>query len=103
MSNNSATNTLDLIFTAQSGSVCAIDPRLVFGNINKGQLVIFDFIIKSKVVNLSHSCLKFNYKKADTNKISDFITNVDWILLLETLSVQEMYNKLIHFSNVACN
>ena len=65
MSNDSATNTLDLIFTTQSGSVCAIDPRFVLATINKGHLVIFDFIIKSKVINLSHSCLKFNYKKAD--------------------------------------
>ena len=104
MSNDSATNTLYLIFTSQSGSVCAIDPIFVLGNINKGHLVIFfNFIIKSKVVNQSHSCLKFDYKKADTNKISDFITNVDWILLFETLSVQEMYDKLFHFSNVACN
>ena len=88
---DSATNTLDLIFTTQSGSVCAIDPRFVLGNINKDHLVIFfNFIIKSKVVNLSHSCLKFNYKKADKNKISDFITNVDWILLFKTLLVQEM-------------
>ena len=104
MSNDSAIYTLDLIFTTQSGSVCAIDPRFVLGNINKGHLgIFFDFIIKSKVVNLSHSCLKFNYKKADTNKISDFITNVDWILLCETLLVRELYNKLIPFSNVACN
>ena len=86
MSNYSATTTFDLIFTTQSGSVCAIDPRFVFGNINKGHLVIFfDFIIKSKVVNLSDCCLKFNYKKTDKNKISDFIADVDCILLFETL------------------
>ncbi|XP_065671758.1 uncharacterized protein LOC136089635 [Hydra vulgaris] len=104
MSNNSAINTLDLIFTTQSGSICAIDPRSVLGNINKGHLVIFfDFIIKSMVNNLSHSYLKFNYKKADTNKISDFITNIDWVMMFETLSVQEMYDNLIHFSNVSCD
>jgi hypothetical protein len=61
MTNNSATNTLDLIFTTQSGSISAIDPRSVLGNINKGHLVIFfNFIFKSMVNNLSHSCLKFN-------------------------------------------
>ena len=104
MSNDSASDTLDLIFTTQSGSVCAIDPRFIRDNISKYHLVIFfDFIIKSKVICLSHSCLKFNYKKADTKKISDFITYVDWILQFETLSVQEMNDKLIHFSNVACN
>ncbi|XP_065665615.1 uncharacterized protein LOC136087036 [Hydra vulgaris] len=102
MSNNSATNTLDLILITQSGSVR--DPRSVLGNINKGHLVIFfDFIIKSMVNNLSHSYLKFNYKKNDTNKTSDFITNIDWVMLLETLSVQEMYDNLTHFLNVSCN
>ncbi|XP_065658559.1 uncharacterized protein LOC136083080 [Hydra vulgaris] len=104
ISNNSATNTLDLIFTTQSGSICAIDPSSVLGNINKGHLVIFfDFIIKSMVNTLSHSYLKFNYKKGNTNKISDFITNIDWVMMFETLSVQEMYDNLIHFSNVSCN
>ncbi|XP_065651308.1 uncharacterized protein LOC136079499 [Hydra vulgaris] len=92
MSNNSATNTLDLIFTTQSGSICAIDPRSVLGNINKGHLVIFfDFIIKSMVNDLSHSYLKFDYKKTDINKISDFITNIDRVMMFETLSVQEIY------------
>ena len=54
MSNDSATNTLGLIFTIQSGSVCTIDPKFVLSNINKGHLVIFfDFIIKIKVINLT--------------------------------------------------
>ena len=59
MSNYEATNTLDLIFTTQSGSVSAIDPRFVLGNINKGHLVIFfDFILKNKVNKASNSSLK---------------------------------------------
>jgi len=49
MSNESAVNTLDLIFTSQSGSVCAIDPKFVLGNINKGHLVIFfNLVLKNK-------------------------------------------------------
>ena len=50
MTNESAVNTLDLIFTTQPGSVYAVDPKFVLGNINKGHLVIFfNFVLKNMV------------------------------------------------------
>lgn len=55
--------TLDFILTTQSGVVCAIDPRFILGNINKGHYVIFfDFVLKNKVRKASTSCFKFNYR-----------------------------------------
>jgi len=104
MSNEIAINILDLIFTTESGSICAIDPRFVLGNISKGHLVIFfQFILKNKVSNSALNSYKFIYKKADYSKISQFISNVDWINLYKDMSVQEMYNELIFYSSIASN
>jgi len=104
MANDVAVNNLDLIFTTQPGSVCAIDPKFVLGNINKGHLVIFlKFVLKNKVSSSSHICKKFVYNKADINKISNFISTVDWVNLFENLTVQEMYDELIHYTSEASN
>ena len=104
MANDVAVNTLDLIFTTQPGSVCAIDPKFVLGNIKKGYLVIFfKFVLKNKVSRSSHICKKFVYNKADINKISNFISTVDWVNLFENLTVQEMYDELIHYTSEASN
>jgi hypothetical protein len=104
MSNEVASNILDLIFTTESGSACSIDPRFVLGNLNKGHLVIFfDFVLKNKVSSSAECSFKFAYSKADFNKISQFISNVDWVNLFEKMSVQEMYDELIHYTSIASN
>ena len=104
MTNEIEINTLNLIFTTESGSVCAVDPRFVLGNINKGHLVIFfEFILKNKVSIASHNRYKFIFKKAKCDKISHFISNVDWVRLYENKSVQEMYDELIFYTNEASN
>ena len=46
---------------------------------------------------------KFLYKKADYNKISQFIGNVDWVRVYENLTVQEMYDELIFYAGAASN
>jgi hypothetical protein len=43
------------------------------------------------------------YNKADINKISNFISTVDWVNLFENLTVQEMYDELIHYTSEASN
>jgi hypothetical protein len=104
MSNEVAVNILDLVFTTESSSVCAIDPKFVLGNINKGHLVIFfDFILKNKVSNSNPSNLKFLYSKAKYDEISEFISNVEWVKLFEKLTVQEMYDELICYTSIASN
>jgi hypothetical protein len=104
MSNESAVNTLDLIFKSQSGSICAIDPKFVLRNINKGHLVIFfNLVLKNKVSSSTNKCKKFVYNKNDSNKISHFMSIVDWVKLFENSTVQEMYNELINYVSTASN
>jgi hypothetical protein len=63
LSNDMAFNILDLIFTTESGSVFAVDPRFVLGNISRGHLVIFfEFVFLKNQVNCSNrNSYKFNY------------------------------------------
>jgi hypothetical protein len=104
MSDEVAVNTLDLIFTTESSTVCAVDPRFVLGEIRKAHLVIFfDFLLKNEVSNKDQFSRKFAYRKADFSEISCFISNVDWVNLYEKLSVQEMYDMMIFYTNQACN
>ena len=104
MTNEVAVNILDLVFTTESSSVCAIDPKFVLGNINKGHLVIFfDFILKNKVSISNRSNIKFLYSKAKYDEISGFISNVEWVKLFEKLTVQEMYDELIYYTSIASN
>ncbi len=71
-------NTLDLIFTTESGSVSGVDPKFVLGNIVKGHLVIlFDFILNKICDYELYESYKFLYNKADYKSISEFISKVD--------------------------
>ena len=47
--------------------------------------------------------MKLSDKKADYEKISHFISNVDWFMLNENISVQDMCDELIFYANIACN
>ena len=51
------------------------------------------------VTSLNH--LKFSYKKSDYDKVSHFISNVDWFGLYEDMSVQDMYNEFIFTYNIS--
>jgi len=83
MTNEIAVNTHDLIFTTESGSVCADDPRFIQSNINKVDLVIFfEFILKNKVSIASLNSYKFIFKRADCDKISHRISNFELLISL---------------------
>ena len=46
---------------------------------------------------------KFIYKKGNFDKISEFVSNFDWISLYENKQVQEVYDDLIFYTSVASN
>ena len=104
MSNEEVTSTLDLIFTTESANSYAIETKFVLGNINKGHLVMsFDYCLNNKERISKNQSLKFVYKNAKYDKISHFISNVNWVRLFENKQVQEMYDELIFYSSVASN
>lgn len=54
-------------------------------------------------VRIPLSACKFVYNKADLNKISHFMSIVDWVNLFENSTVQEMYDELINYVSKASN
>ncbi|XP_065654771.1 uncharacterized protein LOC136081386 [Hydra vulgaris] len=104
LANGSTSNVLDLIFTTESGSVYAVDPSFVLGDINKGhQIIYFKLVLKNNFSRLACSNFKFLYSKAKFDNISDFMSNIDWVKLYENKTVQDMYNELIYYTTEACN
>jgi hypothetical protein len=104
--NGEVENILDLIFTTEAGSVCAVDPSFLLGDIIQGHLVIFfSFIIENRQPEtyISPTVYKFLYNKANFNEISQLISNVDWVKLFENMTVQEMYDELIYYTSKASN
>ena len=92
-----------MIFTTESGNVCAIETKFVLSDMEKGRLVIFfDCSLKNKV-SLSKQSYKFVYKKGNFNRISEFILNIDWVSLYENKQVQEIYDDLIFYTSEASN
>ncbi|XP_065675772.1 uncharacterized protein LOC136091979 [Hydra vulgaris] len=104
LANGSTSNVLDLIFTTESGSVYAVDPSFVLGDINKGhQIIYFKFVLKNNVSRLACRNFKFLNSKAKFDKISDFMSNIDWVKLYKNKTVQDMYNEFIYYTTEACN
>ncbi|XP_065678154.1 uncharacterized protein LOC136093146 [Hydra vulgaris] len=103
LSDDQLINTLDLVFTTQSASVSLINSKFVLGNIKRGHLIIrFDFILADKAVSDYKSKQRFMFAKSKFDKISDLISN-DWIRCFSNKNVQEMFDELIYYTEVACN
>ncbi len=97
-------NTLDLIFTTQSSSVCAIESKFVLGNIKRGHLVLgFEFILANKADHMTKGKQKFLFAKSNFEGIYKLISNIDWHKHFENKNVQEMFDEFIFFTEVACN
>ena len=56
----------------------------------------FDYCLNNKESISKNQSLKFVYKNAKYDKISHFISNVDWVRLFENKQVQEMYDELMN-------
>ncbi len=95
-------NTLDLVFTSQQDNVTELESLGCLGDINRGHLLLSFKLIINEDIEINHQVI-FNYKKADYDKISNYIDGIDWLHCFSKQSVQSMFDTFIICLSEACN